>query len=127
MSSWGYGGYHEVWLNGANDWVWRHLHKMAEGMAQAAADHPRPDALQHRLLNQMAREVLLAQASDWAFILKTQTHTAYAYRRLQDHLARFLALSDALRHHRINDAWLSEVEAKDNPFPFLDYRVYAAA
>ena len=125
MSSWGYGGYHEVWLNGANDWVYRHLHKMVERMTDAARRHPQPDALRRRMLNQMAREVLLAQASDWAFILKTQTHTAYAYRRLHDHLARFDRLAARLRDGHVDEAWLGEAEAKDNLFPFIDYQVYA--
>ena len=127
MSSWGFGGYNEVWLNGANDWIYRHLHKMVEQMTAAAAAHPQPDAMRHRALNQMARELLLAQSSDWAFILKTQTHTAYAYRRLHDHLARFTRLEEAVRHGRLDEPWLSEVEAKDNVFPFLDYRIYAPA
>ena len=85
------------------------------------------DALQARILNQMARELLLAQSSDWAFILKTQTHTAYAYRRLRDHLARFTHLEQALRHRQIDPAWLADVEAKDSIFPAIDYRVYADA
>ena len=126
MSSWGFGGYHEVWLNGANDWIYRHLHKMAEQMTDAAARHPHPDGLRTRLLNQMARELLLAQSSDWAFILKNQTHTGYAYRRLHSHLGRFTRLSDALRQDRVDEGWVADIEAKDNLFPFLDYRVYAA-
>ncbi len=125
LSSWGNGGYSDVWLNGANDWIYRHLHHMADEMTQLATEHARPDSLRARLLNQMARELLLAQSSDWAFIMKTQTHTAYAYRRLHDHLARFSRLSDAVRTGQVDASWLSEVEAKDNLFPFLDYRVYA--
>ena len=125
MSSWGYQGYNEVWLNGSNDWVYRHLHKMVEQMAQLATKHQRADGLQRRALNQLAREVLLAQSSDWAFILKTGTHTAYAQKRLQTHLARFHHLHEAISHHDIDETWLSDVEATDNLFPFLDYRVYA--
>ena len=125
LSSWGSGGYSDVWLNGSNDWLYRHLHHMAERMTKAAQAHPQPDPLRRRLLNQMARELLLAQSSDWAFILKTQTHTAYAYRRIYDHLARFTALDDAVQHGRVDEGWLSGVEEKDNLFPFLDYRVYA--
>ena len=125
MSSWGYGGYNEVWLNGSNDWIYRHLHKMAERMTQTAREHPQPDGLRIRLLNQMARELLLAQSSDWAFILKTQTHATYAYRRLHDHLARFNSLYDAVRQGRVDEGWFSDVEAKDHLFPFIDYRIYA--
>ena len=124
MSSWGNGGYNEVWLNGANDWMYRHLHKMTQWMTQAANEHQQPDPFRTRLLNQMARELLLAQSSDWAFILKTQTHTAYAYRRFHDHLARFHALRDRLRDP-VDDGRLADIETKDNLFPFIDYRLYA--
>ncbi len=127
LSSWGYQGYSEVWLNGANDWIYRHLHKMAERMQELASRHPDSSGLLRRALNQSARELLLAQASDWAFILKTQTHTAYAYRRLHDHLARFTRLYDAISHQTIDEAWLRQVEGADNLLPFLDYRVYASA
>jgi 1,4-alpha-glucan branching enzyme len=125
MSSWGFGGYNDVWLNGANDWIYRHLHKMAERMSLAAREHAQPDPLRRRLLNQMARELVLAQSSDWAFILKTQTHTAYAYRRLHDHIARFSLLDEAVRQGQVDEAWFSGLEQKDNLFPFIDYRVYA--
>ncbi|MDP3722995.1 MAG: DUF1957 domain-containing protein [Candidatus Omnitrophota bacterium] len=125
LSSWGHGGYSDVWLNGSNDWIYRHVHKMAERMTQLADEHPQADGLRARALNQMARELLLAQASDWAFILKTQTHTAYAYRRLHRHLARFTHLYDAIRHDRLDAAQLAEIEASDRLFPFLDYRIYA--
>ncbi len=127
MSTWGNGGYNEVWLNGSNDWIYRHLHKMVERMTQATRDYPTPDPMRARLLTQMAREVLLAQASDWAFIMKTQTHTGSAYRRLHDPLERFTRFDDALRQGQISESWLSEVEAKDNLFPFVDHRIYAAS
>lgn len=126
MSSWGHGGYHDVWLNGANDWVYRHLHKMAERMTQAANAYPHPDPVRHRLLNQMAQQLLLAQSSDWAFILKTQTHTAYAHRRLRDHIGRFTLLYESLQHGRVDEPWLAELEARETVFPSLDYRVYAS-
>ena len=125
MSSWGNGGYNDVWLNGSNDWLYRHVHKMAERMIQSAQTHQQPDGLQRRALNQMAREVVLAQSSDWAFILKTQTHTAYAYRRLHDHLARFSALYDDVQQGRVDEGRLARFEEQDNLFPFIDYRIYA--
>lgn len=125
LSSWGHGGYNEVWLNGANDWIYRHLHQMAERMTELARQRRQPDPLEQRALNQLARELLLAQSSDWAFILKTQTHTTYAYRRLHDHLGRFSQLYEAVQQRRIDEGQLAGIEATDNLFPFLDYRVYA--
>ena len=125
QSSWGYQGYHEVWLNGSNDWIYRHLHKMVERMVEATAQHPHASGWRRRALNQMARELLLAQASDWAFILKTQTHTAYAHRRLREHLSRFTSLHESVARNTIDETWLADVEATDNLFPFMDYRLYA--
>ena len=125
LSSWGEGGYHDVWLNGTNDWIYRHLHTMAERMVDVATRFPAAEPLRRRALNQMARELLLTQASDWAFILKAQTHTGYAYRRLNDHIARFTRLYESVTDGAIDDAWLTDLEATDRLFPFLDYHVYA--
>jgi predicted glycosyl hydrolase (DUF1957 family) len=49
-----------------------------------------------RALRQAARELLLAQASDWPFILRAGTSPDYARRRVKDHLLRFIALHEQL-------------------------------
>src|SRR5438034_4161979 len=36
FSSWGYKGYCEVWLEGSNDWIYRHLHEGADRMVELA-------------------------------------------------------------------------------------------
>ena len=64
-SSWGDNGYHGVWLNPQNDWVHPHLHMAEERMRQAVRLFANPTPLQDRALRQMARELLLAQSSDW--------------------------------------------------------------
>ncbi len=124
-SSWGYKGYHEQWLAGPNDWIYRHLHKAAERMVELANRNPQPDALRRRALNQAAREVLLAQSSDWAFIMKTGTMVEYAVKRTRDHLERFNRLYWDLQHGPLDLDWLSDIEYKDNLFPEVDYRLYA--
>lgn len=123
-SSWGHKGYHEVWLNGRNDWVWRHLHQAARRMEQLVRDHPSADGLMRRALTQAARELLLAQSSDWPFMMKTGQQSEYAVKRLKDHLLRFLRLSDEIRSGQIDEVWLKELEEKDNLFPTLDYRAF---
>jgi 1,4-alpha-glucan branching enzyme len=124
-SSWGYKGYAEVWVNGTNDWIYRHLHTMGERMVELAHRFPDAGGVRRRALNQAARELLLAQASDWAFIMKMGTTTAYAVRRTCEHVNRFNALYEALREGAISEAWLQGLEARDNLFPDLDYRLYA--
>jgi len=129
MSSWGNNGYSEVWLCGANDWIYRHLHEAARRMAaladrfgaDGAADS---DPLLRRALNQAARELLLAQSSDWAFIMHTGTTTEYAARRTISHVARFNRLYEQILAGAVDAAWLAELEARDNLFPWLDFRVY---
>ena len=64
-SSWGHKGYSEVWLSEENDWIYRHLHKAADDMCELATKFPQANELQRRALNQAARELLLAQSSDW--------------------------------------------------------------
>jgi 1,4-alpha-glucan branching enzyme len=124
MSSWGEKGYAHMWLDGANDWIYRHLHHCASQMVALTKDFPDAEGLQRRALNQAARELLLAQASDWAFIMRTGTMVDYAVRRTKEHVLRFLRLSEQVRGHNVDESWLSFVEGRDNIFPELDYRVY---
>jgi 1,4-alpha-glucan branching enzyme len=97
---------------------------MGEGMVDMARSHPDARGLRRRALDQAARELLLAQASDWSFIMKTGTMVPYAVGRVRDHVARFNALEGAIREERIHEPWLKEIEEQDNIFPDLDYRIY---
>src|SRR5262249_6720912 len=57
-SSWGRNGYHEHWVNGKTEWIWRPLHEAAARMRQAAQAHAAaaPDSLEGRALRQAGRE-----------------------------------------------------------------------
>ena len=85
-----------------------------------------PDADGHRrwALDQAARELLLAQSSDWAFIINMGTMVDYAVRRTKEHLLAFRRLRDELRAKTIDRASLQELEARHNLFPDFDYRSY---
>ncbi|MDW7651171.1 MAG: 1,4-alpha-glucan branching protein domain-containing protein [Bacillota bacterium] len=124
-SSWGNQGYHEVWLNRSNDWLYRHLHMAAERMSNATADFPAAQGLQKEALDQLGRELLLAQSSDWPFILSSGTMARYARERAQDHIIRFNRLLEQLYNGRIDQEWLAQLQAKDNLFPHLDYHIFA--
>lgn len=124
-SSWGYMGYSEVWLNGSNDYIYRHLHRAAARMTELAKTYPTADGLRLRALKQASRELLLAQASDWAFIMKTGTMSEYAHKRTRDHVARFSRLYAEIRSNEIDEKRLAEVEWRDRIFPDIDYRIYA--
>jgi 1,4-alpha-glucan branching enzyme len=125
FSSWGEKGYASYWCNGSNAWVYRHLHKMAERMVELAQRFPDAQGTTRRALEQAAREVMLAQSSDWAFIMKTGTTVPYATKRTNDHVKRFTRIYEGLvAGGEIDEAFLAEVERRDNLFPEMDYRVY---
>src|SRR5206468_12829122 len=117
----------EVWLEGSNDWVYRHLHEGAERMVALARQFPDAQGLRRRALNQAARELLLAQSSDWAFIMKTGTMVEYAVKRTHEHMANFLQLCDQIRSDEVNEEYLKDLERRHNAFPGVDYRLYAHA
>ncbi|MBN2144303.1 MAG: DUF1957 domain-containing protein [Candidatus Aureabacteria bacterium] len=125
QSSWGDRGYHEFWLNEKNDWMYRHLHQASFRMVELARAFAEPSPLEKRALNQAARELLLAQASDWAFIMRTGTMVSYADKRVHDHLARFHRLYRDLMNKTLDVSWIEQVELRDDIFPGVNYRVYA--
>jgi 1,4-alpha-glucan branching enzyme len=124
MSSWGWKGYSEMWLQGPNDWIYRHLHAASGRMTELAKGYPHAEGLLRRCLNQALRELLLAQSSDWAFIMGTGTHTSYAVRRTKEHVLRFTRLYEDIKSNSIDEEWLADIEYKDNIFPNIDYRVH---
>jgi 1,4-alpha-glucan branching enzyme len=126
-SSWGKNGYSEHWVNPRTEWMWRPLHEAAARMRQAVLGRPdvTPDSLEERALRQAGRELLLAQASDWPFIITNATAEEYARRRFHDHVNRFHYLLHALDNRRIDRERLEALEYMDALFPELDHRMFA--
>ncbi|QSR85250.1 glycoside hydrolase family 57 protein [Methylacidimicrobium sp. B4] len=124
-SSWGWRGHSEVWLDGVNDWIYPHLHEGARRLVVQARRHNSHRKPPERLLRQAARELLLAQASDWAFLLKTGTASSYAKRRTETHLYRLDRLCGQLENGSRDLDFLRECERRDNLFPDLDWRYFA--
>lgn len=123
-SSWGNKGYWEVWLEGSNTWIYPHLHLAAEKMIGLARDFAHVNGLTERALKQASRELLLAQSSDWAFIMKTGTMVSYAAKRTKDHINRFSRLHDQIRSGYIDERFLGNCEWRDNIFPNINWRHY---
>lgn len=126
-SSWGWQGYNDCWLSGSNEWIYPELHRAAREMTTLATrfkDEP-AGSLREKLLNQAARSLLLAESSDWPFIMKCGTSVDYANRRVRDSLARFHFLCAAAEKNDVDPRKLLTLERLDNLFPFLDFRLYA--
>ena len=137
-SSWGQNGYWEVWLHQSNSWIYPHLQTAARRMVEAARAEEKGEgflprapegqredvALRDRLLRQMARELLLAQSSDWAFLMKTNTATHYAAKRTKDHVLRFTRLYEQWQRGSVDRDFLANCEWRDNLFPDVEWRYY---
>ena len=125
-STWGDQGYSSYWINETNAWIYPLLHKAETQLEQLVADLSKftLSDLQVRALNQAARSVLLAQASDWPFIMQSGTTVEYANQRIIDHLARFNYLYDSVRKGKIDERYLAALEIMDNIFPAIDFRDY---
>ena len=125
-STWGDQGYSSYWINESNDWIYPFLHKAGENMEKLAFEFKNKPvtALQERALNQAARSILLAQSSDWPFIMKSGTTIDYAKKRITDHLARFNYLHENIRNDSIDERFLAAMEIMDNIFPDIDFRNY---
>ncbi len=96
--SWGEGGDHRVWLNRDTEWTWERVYGAEEefwALARQVRDRPADPA--RRILAQLARELLLLQASDWQFLITTWSARDYAEARVDDHYAAFTRLAQMLR------------------------------
>lgn len=123
-STWGEEGYLRAWLNETNEWIYPHLQVAQERMSALARKFPKAKGLKARALRQAARELLLAQASDWPFILRAGTSPDYARRRVKDHLLRFIALHDQLMSAAVDEKWVGEIESRDNLFPDVNWNYW---
>ncbi len=120
-STWGSEGYNLVWLNGANSWIYRHQHWAEKKMEELASRFPHAGGDLKRALNQLLRELLLLQSSDWAFIMTTGTTVPYATKRFRQHLERFRKLAEQIEENRLDSGFVRHLEGQDPIYPTIDY------
>lgn len=125
FASWGNKGYAETWLDGSNDWIYRHIHMAIDRMVELTERFPDATGLKRRALNQAARETLLVQSLDWPVIMRNGTSSGYAAGRIKEHLSNFYRIYDALGEGKLSTEWLTRIERKNNIFPDLDYLDFA--
>jgi 1,4-alpha-glucan branching enzyme len=116
-SSWGAGGYGEVWVGPEAAPTWRHVHHATRYASRLVEEHRGAQGKRGEALDQVIRELLLLQSSDWPFILKTGTATRYAEARMRSHLHRLRHLGHLVETGRIEGedaAWLDDVRQRDN-------------
>ena len=118
--SWGKNGDFSMWLNEQTSWTWKRLWALEEAYwavaAKALGGGPKPRAV----LAQATRSMLLAQASDWQFIISTGEAADYANQRFDEHCGQAEDLVRVLASGKIDDATMQRVEAlgaQDSVFP----------
>lgn len=127
--SWGEGGYHYIWMNKDNSWTWGKLYQMERTLLRMAHNYGKGPAKE--IVIQAAREVLLAESSDWQFLISTFSAKDYAEVRIKDHFDRFEKLAEmADRVHTGSKltpdeaGFLLECQEKDAAFPDLDLSLW---
>jgi len=124
--SWSVGG-HAGWRGGAAEEYWQMLHAAEERMVQLASAYPGAEAERERVLNQAAREIMLAQTGDWPARLSAGA-TDEATGRWRVYLDRFEHLAELARRERVDPSdlfLLEQLEEADGVFPNLNYRIFA--
>jgi 1,4-alpha-glucan branching enzyme len=118
LCTWGEDGYLKVWLNDTNAWVLRQQNELelrVEHALNAAHAETPPE-----ITNQLVRELLLLQSSDWAFILTKATSDHFARQRVCTHISRILGLVEGLGTPGLERSdWFKSLAAEDSLFPGL--------
>ena len=128
ISSWGENGYFDPWVNETNDFIYPAVYAATDKMIETANRYRNQDlnSLSTRALNQAARETLLSQSSDWAFLLYIGSHADYAKGRLEDHSANALRLLSEVIEKKVDEQALAALERKNCVFPRIDFRIFAS-
>lgn len=120
-STWGAGGFFDVWIGPSNDWCMPHVIGVTETFARRLRrTGSESSPVTARVLRQAAREMMLAQGSDWAFLMSTGTAVEYARRRFIEHVGRFNRLEAMLDRGEVDEDFVQLCEERDGLFPHLD-------
>jgi 1,4-alpha-glucan branching enzyme len=94
--SWGEGGFHFIWLNEETAWAWDLIYQAERRNKELCAQYGGDPRVQ-RMLEQLARELLLLCASDWPFLISTGSAKDYASVRIRNHYSNFTAIEGLIR------------------------------
>lgn len=124
-ATWGKNNNFEHWVNPTNDWIYPRLFQALKSF-QALLDNISEESItdeMDRALKQAARSLLLAQSSDWAFMIRTGNTKEYAFKRVKDSLARYQFLEHSIKINEISNRKLQALEIMDDIFPEIDYHL----
>jgi 1,4-alpha-glucan branching enzyme len=116
-ASWGDKGYYDVWLNGQNSWIYNHLHHAEDRLIAIFNSQLKKD---REIVEQMIRELLLAQSSDWAFLITAKDNKQYAEHRQKEHIYNFNRLDEMLKSGLTDRQFLNKLKSKNSIFSSID-------
>ncbi|MDR1096044.1 MAG: DUF1957 domain-containing protein [Spirochaetaceae bacterium] len=122
-SSAGTMGYSESVLDSSNDWIYRHIFRAVERMAEMAERFD-DSGIRERLLNQAARESFLSQSALLIAMLSDSSTAARAKAQIEESLKSFTAIYESLGSNFMSAKWLAILEERDYVFPELNYRMF---
>ncbi|MFX1256203.1 MAG: 1,4-alpha-glucan branching protein domain-containing protein [Promethearchaeota archaeon] len=131
--SWGQGGHHYIWFNKETAWCWNYIYECEQIMEELAIKHKTTsDSNTHRILKQLARELLLLESSDWEFLISTWSARDYAENRVVSHYDRFKRIYQLFQKYEREKTlsegdWLyiKNLEMQDDFFPNLKVEWFA--
>ena len=128
-STWGRNADYSFWINHDTDWIYPLLREATVKLQtlQQTFGVPTSQTPEHRTLRQAARELLLAGASDWPFMIRAGATADYAMQRLRDHIGRFEFLCHTLETDSINNRDLRLLESLNTAFPNISLKAFEKA
>ena len=115
-STWGEGGFGEVWTGPAAARLLRHVHQTERLVRRAAVRRRDAGGLAGRALDQAIRELLLLESSDWPFMLHRGDMAGYAEARAGAHAhraARLAQIAETITPTMDDLTWVHAVASRD--------------
>ena len=133
--SWGAEGTDQVWLNPDTAWTWTHIYPAEHYVREVCTEgHWRRSSLGTAIVQQLCRELLLLESSDWQFLITTGAARDYAELRFLTHNDQFLELKQIWQAYAADghlnqhmQARLADISNRDSIFPTLDPGDWATA
>ncbi|WP_428769021.1 1,4-alpha-glucan branching protein domain-containing protein [Treponema sp. HNW] len=117
-------GYGETLLDKSNGWMLKYAFKAAERMVDLAGRFSSDSGLKERCLNLAAKQLLVAQSSDWPRLLNAGINADYAEKIFKSSILGFSTVYDSLGSNCISTEWLTRTEKHFPLFPWINYRIF---
>jgi 1,4-alpha-glucan branching enzyme len=132
--SWGAAGKNQVWMNPDTSWTYTHIYPAERFVRDVCTtDLWRTSRVGGRIAQQLCRELLLLESSDWQFLITTGAARDYAEVRFLTHNDQFNELKNFWQTLQSTgsisedqERRLAEIQTRDSIFPDIDPEFWSA-